>query len=397
MRCAIYARYSSDLQRDSSIEDQIRKCREYALSRGWTVLEEYIRCDRALSAGTIAGRDGLKQLLVEAKRKPRPFDCIVVDDTSRLARDLEDSLRTVKLLDFHGVKVSFVSQRLDSGDKSSRSLLTMYGMMDEQFIVGLADKVHRGQEGQVLKGLQAGGRCFGYRNVPIEDPTRIGKYGRPSVLGVRLEVEETEAAIVRRIFDMYAAGGDGLARIAKKLNAEGVPAPRPPRSRPVRAWCVSSLHEMLRNERYRGVYVWNRTEKRRNPETGRKVSKPRPQSEWIRASVPGWRIVSEEQWNAVHARLMRARRDQKVLGGLFRTDQSRTYLFSGLLICGACDSRMVIVVEVENADTSSTAAQITDIGVRATTVSRCGATGLRNSSSRRWRSASFGPLRRNIC
>src|SRR5579862_3852844 len=101
-------------------------CREYASTRGWQILEEYIRSDRAVSAGSTAGRDALKHLLLDAKRNPRPFDCIVVDDTSRLARDLEDSLRTIKLLDFYGVKVSFVSQRLDSGEKSSRSLLTMY-------------------------------------------------------------------------------------------------------------------------------------------------------------------------------------------------------------------------------------------------------------------------------
>lgn len=134
MRCAIYARYSSDLQRDSSIEDQIRKCREYATSRGWTIQEQHIRCDRAVSAGSMAGRDGLTALMADAKQKPRPFDYILIDDTSRLARNLEDSLRTAKQLDFYGVKVFFVSQGIDSGDKSSRTMLTMHGMIDEQFI-----------------------------------------------------------------------------------------------------------------------------------------------------------------------------------------------------------------------------------------------------------------------
>src|ERR1700679_1124582 len=84
-RCAIYARYSSDLQRDSSIEDQIRKCREYATGRGWTIQEQHIRCDRAVSAGSMAGRDGLTALMADAKQKPRPFDYILIDDTSRLA------------------------------------------------------------------------------------------------------------------------------------------------------------------------------------------------------------------------------------------------------------------------------------------------------------------------
>ncbi len=71
--------------------------------------------------------------------------------------------------------------------------------MDEQFLVGLADKVHRGQEGQVLKGLNPGGKCFGYRNVPIEDPSRQGKYGRPALAGVRLELHNEQAAVVLRV------------------------------------------------------------------------------------------------------------------------------------------------------------------------------------------------------
>jgi site-specific DNA recombinase len=210
-------------------------------------------------------------------------------------------LNMVATLRFHGVGVTFVSQGIDTMDKTARQLVTINGMMDEQFLVGLADKVHRGQEGQVLKGLNPGGKCFGYRNVPIEDPSRQGKYGRPAILGVRLEPRDEQAAVVLRIFQLFA-DGMGLAAIAKTLNAEKVPAPQPPRTRTVQAWCPSSIWEMLRNERYRGVQVWNRTEKARNPETGRKVSKARPKEQWTRVAVPEWRIVVESLWNAVQAR-----------------------------------------------------------------------------------------------
>ena len=94
---------------------------------------------------------------------------------------------------------------------------------------------------------------------------------------------------------MYASGGS-LAGIAKTLNAEGVPSPQPGRKSARRAWCPTGIREMLRRERYRGVHVWNRTRKERNPETGRKVSRARPESDYVRAEVPGWRIVSEELW-----------------------------------------------------------------------------------------------------
>lgn len=72
--------------------------------------------------------------------------------------------------------------------------------------------------------MHPGGSCYGYRNIPIEDPTRKGKYGRPAVKGVRLEIIREEAAIILRIFEM-SAGGIGFEMIAKRLNKEGVPAP----------------------------------------------------------------------------------------------------------------------------------------------------------------------------
>jgi len=343
MRCAIYARYSSDLQRESSIEDQIRRCREYAERRGWLVEEDYVRFDEAVSAAALHGREALQSLVANAKRKPRPFERILIEDTSRLARNLEDALRTIETLRFNGVFIHAVSQGIDSEHKTARQLLTLHGMMDEQYLVGLADKVHRGQQGLVLQGLQPGGRCYGYVNVPIEDPTRPGKCGRPAVSGVRLAINEQEASVVRRIFQMYAEG-DSLAGIAKKLNAEGVVSPQPARQRLLRAWCPSSIREMLRNERYRGVQVWNRTVKQRNPETGRKVSRRRPESEWMRVEVPQWRVVPEPLWEAVQAAIAGKQRfGVPCCGGQNRTEQSRRYLFSGLLRCGVCGSRMVIV------------------------------------------------------
>ena len=344
MRCALYARYSSDLQRESSVEDQVRKCRAFADLKGWTLLDEYIRTDQEISGAALAGRSALESLLADAKRRPRPFDRILIDDTSRLARNVADALRMVETLKFNGVGVTFVSQGIDTLDKMARQLVTLNGMMDEQFLVGLADKVHRGQEGRVLKGLNPGGKLYGYINVPILNPNRPGKYGRPAVDGVDQEINSEQAEVVVRVFRMYASGM-GLAWISKALNAEGVPSPQPPRTRVMQAWCPTAIREMLRNELYRGVRVWNRTVKTRNPETGRKVSKARPKEEWARVDVPKLRIVPEELWNAVRTRIahVNAKLGAARVGGMNRTAQSRSYLFSGLLVCGKCGSRLVII------------------------------------------------------
>jgi site-specific DNA recombinase len=342
-RCAIYPRYSSDLQRKSSNEDQVRNYRRFAEQQGDPVVPEFTAGEEESSGESMEGRPVLRALLAAAKRRPRPFDCVLVDDTSRLARNLSDALRIIEIFKYNGVDVVSVTQGIDTAQDNARTLLTIHGMMDEQYLVGLRQKVHRGQEGRVLKGFNPGGRCYGYKNVPIEDPTRTGKYGRPAVLGVRQEINESEAAVVRRIFALYASGL-GLAPIAYRLNEEGVPAPEPSRNRRRQAWSRYTVREMLFNEKYRGVVVWNRTQKARDPETGRKVSKARPANEWTRVEVPELRIVSEDLWVAAHKRNAEVNRlGIARMGGLCRTQKSRTYLFSGLLACGLCQSNMVIV------------------------------------------------------
>jgi hypothetical protein len=102
---------------------------------------------------------------------------------------------------------------------------------------------------------------------------------------VKLEIEPDQAAIVRRIFSDYAAG-DSIKTIAKRLNAERIPPPSPYRGQRHPSWAPSAISVMLRNDRYRGVVVWNRTRKVRDPKTGRRVQRERPKSEWVVLKAP---------------------------------------------------------------------------------------------------------------
>jgi len=92
MRTACYARYSSDLQRQTSLDDQIRSCREYATQKGWAWQETHVYRDAGISGASVEGRTGLLALLTASEQKPRPFDVLLVDDSSRLARDLADAV-----------------------------------------------------------------------------------------------------------------------------------------------------------------------------------------------------------------------------------------------------------------------------------------------------------------
>ncbi|MCX6544363.1 MAG: recombinase family protein [Acidobacteria bacterium] len=126
-----------------------------------------------------------------------------------------------------------------------------------------------------------GGRVFGYDNVEIHAPD-----GRRS--HVERRVNDVEAAVNRRIFEL-AAAGYGKKGIAKTLNEEGAPCPRAQQARP-HAWSSSSIHEILYRELHRGVVTWNKT-KNRN-QHGEKAPQARFEIEWMRRDVPALRIVT---------------------------------------------------------------------------------------------------------
>lgn len=177
-RVALYARYSSDLQRDASIEDQLRLCREYATRQGWQVIDSY--SDRAMSGASML-RPGLQELLNDAARGR--FDMILAEGLDRLSRDQEDTARIFKQLNFANIKLFTVAEgeigELHIGFKSTLNAL---------YLKDLAAKTHRGLRGRIEAGKSAGGLCYGY-----DIPRGINADGSPTT-GDRA-INETEALI----------------------------------------------------------------------------------------------------------------------------------------------------------------------------------------------------------
>ena len=330
MRYAIYARYSSDLQRQTSIADQIRKCQEFGQAQGWVPVTDCLYTDEAVSGVSIE-RPGLQRMLEAALSASRAFDIILVDDTSRISRSLPDAVQLFHKLSFAGIRVIAVAQGIDSQSEQADVLVTVHGLVDSLYVKELAKKTHRGLEGAFLRGLHAGGRCYGYRNVPAEGG------------GVRLEIEESEAEVVRRIFQM-SADGTSLKKIAYALNAEKIGAPRPRAGGKRATWCPSAIREMLRRELYVGRMVWNRSRFLKVPGTNRRVARPRPKSEWRIVDRPELRIVSDQLWEAVQTRQAAF---QKLYGGqrqgLLNRSASSGNLLTGFLKCGVCGANLVIV------------------------------------------------------
>lgn len=343
-RCAIYARYSSEKQNPLSIDQQIRKCREYANCHGLTILDEHIYSDLAVSGAT-DDRSGLKNLLNAAQSSRKPFDVLLVDDTSRLSRKLADSLRIHEHLQFARVRVVFIAQGIDTSSEQSELLVATHGIVDSLYIKDLAKRTFRGVEQRALQGLHTGGRVFGYRGVQIVSHAECDAHGRPVVLGVKLEVDSGEAETIRRIFERYASG-HSLKRVAIDLNDEGIESPQPQKGRIARSWCPSSVRHILHNERYRGIVLWGKTRKIRSPKTGKRIYERRPENEWRRTELPDQRIVSDELWNGVRAR-MRAIENLHGVEGMARIRRGRAlsspYLFTGLLECGQCGGSVTVV------------------------------------------------------
>ncbi len=343
-RCAVYARYSSEKQNPLTVDQQIRKCREHASSHSLRVLDAYIFADEAITGAT-DDRAGLRALLSAARETPRPFDCILIDDTSRLSRRQADSLRIHDELQFLGVRVIFVAQGIDTNSEQAGILVGVHGIVDELYLKELAKRTFRGVEQLALNGLHTGGRVFGYRRVPIESSTERDSHGRPVIAGVRLEVDPNQAATVRKIFERYA-GGDSLKRIAIDLNDEGVLSPQPQKGRVSRSWCPSSVRHILHNERYRGIVIWAKTRKLRSPLTGKRIYRRRPQSEWRQREIPEQRIVSADLWEATRRRMQIVEKLYDCGPGkrprLGRTAGS-PYLFTGLLECADCHGSITIV------------------------------------------------------
>jgi len=334
VRAAIYARYSSELQRATSIEDQVRLCREAAERLGYAVAPGHVFSDQEIS-GASAARAGYQRLLAAARE--RAFDAIVVEAQDRLWRDAAEMHSALKLLRFLGVRVFSVATKTDLTDRAGKILAAVVGLKDELFLEDLRDKTRRGREGTIRRGLSAGGRAYGYRSEMVHDDG-----GRE--IGRRHVIDSAEGEVVRYIYRLYGIDGLTPRAIAHRLNAERMPPPRTARGRRAGSWTPATILGpanralgILRNPLYAGKIAWNRSQKVRDPETGKRVMRVRPRSEWVWHDASELRIVPEDLWQRVQARLQ-----QRAWTPGAREGARPKYLLSGLLVCGECNARYVI-------------------------------------------------------
>lgn len=345
--CAIYARYSSLNQKQASIDDQVRKCREAALAKGWLVSEKHIYWDEAKSGQSSAHREGFRTLLKTALTEPCPFQKILVDETSRIARNTREALDVFSLLSFYNIHVFFVSQGIDTSSETAEELITINGLVDSLYIRNLAHETHRAIEGKVMKGFSGGGKRYGYYSEPVLNG-QVDIYGNPLAEGYLLKINIEEAETIRRIFRLYGEEGLSAIKIVNILNTEinRQGRPLPPRGK---YWSISTIlggkknfRGILNNELYIGIYRWNRSTIRRNPQTGSRRIIYKPTEKWIVLSKPDLRIVPDDLWQRVKRRQKEATDISLSRYVRGRETYSRN-LLTGILKCRACNGNIVVV------------------------------------------------------
>ena len=328
-----YGRKSFDdpENRTASVADQETFARGYADRNGLQFIAWF--GDNGITGATME-RPGLQQLL--AVVVARQADIVIIEDVDRLSRDQEHLQHMSKVFRVHGVVLHTVAAGI-----IDHLVLSVKGMIGEQQRMRIAYTTRRGLAGKAKRGGVTGGKTLGYARKAVSGDNT----------GDQLAIVENEAALVRRIFELYA-DGNSLKGICHILNSEGVPSPRARERGKYNAgiWNASTLsgsmelgEGILNNSLYIGTRIFNRrtwVEVPNDKRGFRRQPRLNPESEWIVRDEAGLRIVDQSLWDAVKARQVEARaaRDAKfkLTGNPLTGPKQPAHLLSGLVMCGAC-------------------------------------------------------------
>ena len=229
MNAVIYARYSSDRQREESIEGQLRECTDYAMKNNLTLLGTYV--DRALSART-ADRPDFQRMIADSAKGL--FDVVLVWKLDRFSRDRYDSAHYKHVLKKNGVRVISIKENISDGPEGIilESMLEGYA---EYYSAELAQKIRRGQHDNAMKCMNNGGN------------TPLGYYVDKAT--GRLEIDPETAPYVQELFARYA-DGERLTVLQAEMEERGL------RSKRGNAYTVSVLSNLLKNRKYIGEYKY---------------------------------------------------------------------------------------------------------------------------------------------
>ena|GEM_PF-529626 len=326
--CAIYNRYSTDLQDPRSLVDQETQNREQAKRKQLSVHGIYN--DAEMSSRTLHGRTGYARLMDDVRAGK--FRTIIVESMDRLSREGGSIYTMFQTLQHYGVEI------IESGNGGKVITLTeiaVYALTGTFFMKTLTEKVRRGMTGRVKDGLVMWKPPYGYRF----------KQGEK-----KLEVVTEQATIIVRVFNEYAAGLSTRS-IAERLRNEDVRSPsgKPWTHEAIMGGMSKALggrrSGIIGNRTYLGQLHWGVGRYSLDPATGNRVARP-PTEEPLVIDAPELRIVSDDLWRAAHGRAdARAAKnnivglkDRRVRQAISRNDRP----LADLVHCGGCGAHMIL-------------------------------------------------------
>ena len=303
IKAALYARYSSDNQREESIEAQVDAIRAFAARENITIVEEYK--DEA-KTGTTDDRDDFKRMIADAKAKK--FQLLLVHKNDRFSRNQYDSVIYRHELSVNGVRFLAVSQPLDENKPEEKLLDDLLTAMASFYSKNLHNEVLKGLNINAKKAMHTGGiPPLGYK---------VGK-------DHRLKINEKEAKAVRIIFKMVLEGYK-YSEILNELRINGF------KTKAGKDFGKNSLNAILHNPKYVGDFVYNRTYGKDSVTHKRNSHRERPLDEQIivKDAIPA--IISRDDFAKVQSLLIQRKRFAHVC--------TSKYLLTGRIVCGVCNS-----------------------------------------------------------
>lgn len=285
---AIYARYSTDSQSKTSIEDQIRQCKAVAQRHGYQVKESHIFSDSAISGklSALHQREGFKKLL-------RALDggeikAVFIDELTRAGRGFKILADFSELLKRRNIRLVGGDGVIDSHSPMFDILLGILSGMSGHELSQIKERTKRGMEGVLERGGMVGYPPFGY--------TLDERLDETTGMGAKWSIHEENAKYVQFMYEARASG-KSYQWIANEMQNRGVPIPRKGRIPEGGFWRPGTVKQLLKRTIFRGVLTWNGSEychykaKKENRDI-KPVEYPRPEL----------RIVDDELWYQVQGK-----------------------------------------------------------------------------------------------
>ncbi len=361
IRTALYARYSSDNQSEKSAEDQISFINHYIQNESiksaiyndpyiiynFDIQPKHIFKDEAKTGRNI-NRDGFTKLTDAIRSKS--IDVVLVEDTSRLSRDIAESHTLMQLARSKSVEIISVNDGMSTEDQSSAMAMSFKGVINSDVSKQIGQRSRRAQITRFLAGYSAGDTCYGYTAVSTQHTHKksliVPSHFRP-------EINETEAIIIRRVFDWFISG-IGLAQIAKRLNDQRIPSSQRAQkiSKKTCNWNQSAIGKLLTQQKYIGVWVWGKSETVKNPDSGRFGKRPAQAKSIVYLNGlkvnDHLRIVSPEMWLKAQLKLSETKRiyhknksAAEAMNFAAKTASKSKLVLSGIVFCGRCGGNLL--------------------------------------------------------